>query len=465
MAAKSMDHSAAIKGHHLLWRRGAGGAAGVVIALVFWHHFPVFPDVAFGFTPDFVKIFEGISATGHYMRQLGDGRYIPETIREPLYPYALLAADQILGSYARLVYFQQLAIVAVGLTWIFAAWNWLGALWALGLAGLIFLNQPLFLYAAILYPYAFNVLFLSTALFFAVQLLFRQQLRWAVGAGLMFGLAAYERGSLALLPFFLVFCLVGLPSLVSRKALLALILTYGLCVSPWLARNASFGIIGMHGMMGQILGYTYGDIVVTESDRTAAAPEPDPYGLRADYVDHLRRETADAGSWSFLHELEARGRSTAEINRILIFYVGQAVRGNPRAAARIILRNLAWFPCRLAQIRIPSESTWSYYLNNAYVTDPSLADYAILAGGLAGLGLMACNREPILAVFLPAMFYLVAINLPLVVFDPRYRNGIFDVMVFFSLLYALRIFYCAIFRRNWRLGRIGRGGAAAPLAP
>jgi hypothetical protein len=440
-------------------RRCAYGLVGLVLALVFWKNFPWFADPAFGFTADFTKIFDGIKATGHFTRQLPNGRFIPETLREPLYPYALYAADEIFGYYTRLVYFQEMLLVATCLTWIFAAWRWLGFIWALGLAGLIFFNQPLFLYAAILYPYAFNVFFLSTALFFTARLLFRRQLRWAILAGLLFGLAAYERGSLALLPLFLGICFLGLPKLVSRKAVGALVLTYLLCVSPWLLRNASYGITGMHGMMGQILGYTYGDVVLSESDRTAAAPDPDPYGLRPEYIDHLRRERADAGTWAFLHSLEDRGLSTAAINRIIIFYVKQAVRHQPGAAAEIVLQNLAWFPCRLVQIRIPQDNPWLYYQSNVAAADPSRSDYLVLAGCLLGLGLMICNREPILAVFLPVMFYLVAVNLPLVIFDPRYRNGVFDILMFFSLLYALNFFYCAVFKRNWRLSRIGSGQA------
>jgi hypothetical protein len=436
-------------------RLAAGVAVGLALAAIYWFRFPTPSDPLFGYAQSFLDIASSIEKTGAYTHQLADGRVVPETLREPFYPCALAAAIDLLGWPTRLVPFQEAAAVAVFLTWVFVTWRVLGLIWAMGMAVLIFFNPPLFFYPAILYPYAFNVFFLSTALLSLWMLLARKKVRWAVAAGLAFGLAAYERGSLLLLPFLLAFCLFWMRSLVSRRAVLAVTLTYAACVSPWLLRNASYGIIGMQGMMGQALGYTYGNIILAESDLTRASPDPDPFGLRASYVEVIRREGPDDAAWKFIETQENAGRSLAWINRALAYYVMQAVSRQPAAAGRVVLTNLELFPSRLVQLRVDHEDTWGFYSLNDYSRSLTWGDELVLVGCACGLAMMLLNREPILAVILPVMFYLVAINVPLIVSDPRYRNGLFDIFAFFSLLYALRFLWFWARRGDWRQARLG----------
>lgn len=436
-------------------RLGAYAVVGLALAVVFWFRIPALSETVFGFTHDFLSIADTIDQTGTYSVQLNNGRIIPETLREPLYPYALVAAKTILGSYTYIAPIQATVAVAVFLTWVFVTWRLLGFVWSLGMAALIYLNPALFFYSAVLYPYAFNVFLLSTGFLFLWLLLARRNTRWAVAAGFAFGLMAYERGSLALLPFFLGFCLLWFPSLVSRRALLALVLTHALCIGPWLARNASLGIVGMHGMMGEIIGYTYGDLVVAENDRTAAAPEKDPFGFRQGYVEAIRLDGTDVASWGLVHGLEEEGWTQARINRVLTFYVTQAIRHQPGAALRIVLHNLYWFPSRMIKMWVPLNDPWDFYVANAQAKDPTRGDWLVVIGCIMGLALMAANREPLLAIILPFLFYMVPINVLLVVSDPRYRNGLFDIFAFFSLLYALRCLWFQMRRGGWRGARLG----------
>ncbi len=436
-------------------RLAAGIAVGSALAAIYWFRFPALSDAFFGLAPHYVGIAENIEKTGAYARQLDDGRIVPETLREPFYPYALVAAKHLLGGYIMLVPLQATAAVATFLIWVFVTWRALGWVWAAGMAMLIYFNPPLFFYPVVLYPYAFNVFFVSMALLFLWLLLARGRTGWAVAAGVAFGLTAYERGSLLLLPFLVAFCMSWMPSVVSRRALLTMTLAYSLCVCPWLLRNASHGILGMQGMMGQALGYTYGDVIVKESDQTRASPDPDPFGLRQSYVENIRRDSPDQAAWNFIESYEAKGRSLAWINRVLSFYTFQAVRRQPAAAARIVLTNLWRFPSRTIQLRIPEEETWDFYNVNDYSRPPTWGDGLIVIGCAAGLALMLFNREPVLAVILPVQFYLIAINVPLIVSDPRYRNGIFDIFAFFSLLYALRFLWFLVLHGDWRRSRLG----------
>ena len=417
-----------------IWPRIVAGAA---LAVIFWLRFPAFSEVEFGLAHNYVRIMTGIEQTGSFVRTLDRGGTIPEFIREPLYPYALVAADEWLGYYTRLIPFQEMALVATLLTWVFVIWNRLGWLWGLGFAALSYFNQPLFLYPAILYPYAFNVLFLSSALFFTLKLLETRRLRWAIFAGIAFGLTVHERGSLTPLPLFLAMCLACLPRLVSRRHVGALALVYAACVAPWLTRNALHGVIGMTGMNGQVLGYTYGNLITAEDGKVP--PPPDPYGLRPRLVALIRAQGTDAGTWNFIFGEEESGRQTlAKVNRALTYYALQAIEAYPRTAAGIVWNNIATFPCRLVQTRVRSDGLWEYYAHNAWGRVPTLADWALVAFAVAGLAMMAYRREPVLAVMAPVLFVIFAIHVLVVVTDPRYRNGVFDFFIYYAALYALK---------------------------
>jgi hypothetical protein len=438
------------------WRRFGPVAFIFGIVVVLWTVFPPM-DPVFALTTHYIGIAENIARNGGYFRLGAGGRLIPETLREPLYPYALFAARAILGGYDKLVPLQKIAIVGACLFWILGLWHWLGWVWAAALTALIALNPVLFFYGAVLYPYAFNVFFFSAGLFCTLRLLARKEAKWAILAGLTFGLAAYERGSLALFPMFLGGILLLFPWLVQRRLVVGLCLTYAMCIAPWIWRNHVNGIGGMSGMMGWTLGYTYGSMVCAQ-EGPGAATKVDPFGLRSDYIRHMEKGGAvdsDGGTAQFIFDQMAAGRSLGEINRAITYYVEEAIKADPMAALGKIRRNLQLTPCRLLVMAQPELTSWKYYLANICVVDPNWADESIVVLGLLGVGLMIGNREIILLIILPPIIYLVAINSVLTVMDPRYRNGIFDIFAYVCVLYAIRCLFFQLTRGSWRSAKVG----------
>lgn len=447
-------------------RKGPIPRAGkvlVVMALigVLWSTFPRFADPEFGLAHSYVSLADDIAMTGSYAHRFPDGRIEPETLREPLYPYALVLAKRVLGGYDRIVSVQRAAIVGACLIWILAAWRWYGFASAAALTALLLFNPVITFYAAVLYPYAFNVLFVSAALMATVQVVRRRGAEWAALGGLMFGLAVYERGSLALLPLLLVACLFGIPSAVPRGSLALLTGIYLASVLPWICRNTRHGVTGMNGMVGWALGYTYGDMVLSQTERDPGLLAKDPYGLETKYLDFVRRETSDGGTIDFIRYEMAGGKRLGDANKVVVYYVKEAILRDPLEAWRIVRRNLALFPSRMLVWPVKGDEAWRYYRANVcQAARLSWADLVPCALGLIGLAMMVLDRAPVVFVMLPTLFYLVAMNSVMIVDDPRYRNGVFDIFVYMAAVYALR-WGCR--QMNPRYGRARRAPPPADL--
>ncbi len=426
-------------------------------AIAFWFRFPSFPTnetLEFGIAREYTGIAQAIEKTGQYVRPTAGGQYLPELIREPLYPYAIIAANKILGGYGRLIPLQQLIAVLTCIIWTLAAWWSLGLGWAIAFAILAFFNPVIFYYPALAYPFTFNFFFLTLAIFSVALLIFKKQARWSLCAGLFFGLACYERGSLALLPPAIAITLLLIPVGIPRRFVLLLLLTYGACLSPWLIRNASHQIYGMSGMSGMTLGYAYGGLVIAENDQPVLTKAYDPFDLRGTYIEYIRKIGSDGGTWAFLNDKMAAGVKLPILNQAISSYVKHAILARPQAALDVIRANFHYFPGRIITLRDHHEAAWPFYQNNVCTTEPTAGDYVILIGGLLGLVLMAFNREEILLLILPVLLYLVAVNTIITVFDPRYRNGVFDLIFIFSILYTVRFIFIYIVSEDWRLAKI-----------
>lgn len=437
-------------------RAGALFVLGTIIGLL-WLYGPHFADPEFALAKSYVELADDIAKTGDFARSFPNGRVEPETLREPLYPYALLVTKRLTGHYDGIVLFQRAALIGACLVWILAVWRWCGLGAAMLLTGLVLMNPVMAFYAAVLYPYAFNVLFVSAALMLTLQTVKRRQVRWPICAGLMFGLAVYERGSLALLPFFLVGCLFLVPALVPRRHLGILAAVYLICVLPWIFRNARYGVGGMNGMVGYALGYTYGGVVLAETEAHPALLADDPYGLKAGYLDNVRRETSDGGTIDFIRSEESKGLKLGEINKAIVYYVRRAALRNPARVWDIVRKNLWLFPARILVWRTQEADPWLYYRENVCLPENlSWMDLTVCGVGLLGLALMACNREPLVIVVIPTMFYLIAMNSVMIVDDPRYRNGVFDIFTYMAGIYSLRCCYFQLRFGNWRLAGLAK---------
>ena len=417
--------------------------------------FRTFPDVMqFGFTPEFLRIAETSELEGHFREALASqkGIVIDAIRRAPLYPFALIFSNRVLGSYEALRYVQFAALVLSFYLWGLAARAFLG--WATALCFFVLLlgaAAPPF-YASVLYPYTFQYLLASLAYLSLIYGLQRRTAGLVALAGLFAGLAMYEQATHLFLPAFVCSGLLIFRHRLRidwRRPLLFVLIAY-VTASPWLLRNASLGSFGMNAKLGYALGWTYGHLKT--SSPTA------PYARRFDQLVH--RHGSDIGTLVFIEEQIGREGSTyAQADRKVVSIVVEKMRENPRHVVRSIQQNLRRFPSGLVKLKAtflyadghPPFARWFLEFVRGRV---SILDWVVFFAFIPGTVLAWRVRPAFALVSASIVTYTMLTTIPLVRFyDNRYR-GFAGAII---LLLAAHLFVSGVTRLYLRMRRNTRG--------
>lgn len=401
--------------------------------LLMWICAPALPldkVLGFGFTPEYLRIAEGIAETGHYQARLAEGVYLDAVYREPLYPFALAWILKHGGDFTLLQAAQRIAMAVALAIWGLFAHRRFGRL-AAGLYYLLVASSVLpHFYTTLLYPYAFQFLLIGGGIRLLLAAAERGRTGYAAAAGLALGAACYERAAYMLLPA----CLAVLLLLFQRRprfpwpAAAALVLASVAAIAPWLARNARHDVRGMHQRMGYQLGFTYGHLL--QDPRT---------DLEREYRDSVAVfagtfETYDAndqGTFHFMvHQVRQQGLSYPEADRLVADLLRPVLRSHPGAVIRNVVNNGLFFPSRLAGGELgrfrPYTYGWSpmrFYQRYAQRFVPTVADFLLLALVLTSAWRLRGTEWSFVLLALGTALYTLGVVGGIGTLDPRYRGA------------------------------------------
>jgi len=386
--------------------------------------------VSFGFTPEYLRIAEGIVETGRYVARLSEGVYLDAVYREPLFPYVAAWCTRH-GQPWQVLLLMQKACLALSL----GLWGYLGAR-RLGISAAVCMyacvlmsTVPLF-YAGLLYPYAFQFLLITGASLLLLRAVERNS--WLAGAlaGLLAGAACYERAAYSLLPPFLaaMLWLFRRSPRTPLIPLLAWMIVSFLVIQPWVSRNRQAGVSGMHQRMGYQLGFTYGHL-----------PAAGASGDQAEFTAALQRhrdelgtfDANDVGTFDFLLQKVFHGGLTyAEADQLVSALMLERIKQHPGAVMKNVANNLLYFPSRLGNVELArflphsyGRSAMQYYDKFAIRHVPTLADFALLGLALFGAWRLRRQETALVLIGLGLAFYTLGVVAPIGLMEPRYRGA------------------------------------------
>jgi 4-amino-4-deoxy-L-arabinose transferase-like glycosyltransferase len=414
-------------------------ACSVVWMLVAPARFAPENVIDFGFTYTYTQIADASIATGRYSGTLAGAsshnyespRISDEVQREPMYPAALIAVRKLGGSYIDVLPFQRIALgIALYLWGVFAARQF-GRLVMAGMFVMeIYAPAPGF-YASVIYPYAFQFLFMTCAMLTAIQGLRTRAWYWFLLSGIAQGLACYERGAYLFLPLALGTAMFALLPRDRRGAWRygAMAAAAALVVAPWLVRSSRLGQTGMNGMLGYALGFSY-----------AHLPSSQDTPFIQEYDESVRKRGNDAGTISFMARVADRENvSLSEIDHRMVGVLLDKMVHNPWGVFKVLAINVATLPCRLTGVDNSRFISTQYdrdpmtymrtYLNRRIPTIPDLVFFALAVLGMAE-GLR--KRDPSAIVVTTTYVYTCLFICVLVFADPRYRSATEPALLIFA---------------------------------
>ncbi len=394
--------------------------------------------LGFGFTPKFTDIASTTEETGVYSSHLiyssmyfdqsmaNNGCIIDEVQREPLYPIALILIKKLGFDYASLVYVQLFFYILSLFIWSVFCKKLLGN----QVAGIVLLfalfSTVMPFYVSVLYPFAFQLFFLSIAFWTFTLGLDSRRWFWFVISGVAVGASCYERGMYILLPFFMAALLafeMRDAKLNLAKQLVFFLIPFFLTISPWLARNTALGVHGMSQVAGYTLGLTYSKALNLPVDNE----------LEQSYVKNITQFGPDGGSLGFIdHQILAGTGSYVEMDKWIAKLITQAIAKQPLEILIKVVRNVAKYPSKLNPLSKFGEhgnQPTSFYHCCATVSAPSLLDVLIFGCGVAGLTVLSLRQYTLAKLGLVFLAFNMIFTTLLVVFDPRYR-GIVDFIIY-----------------------------------
>lgn len=385
--------------------------------------------LTFGFSPKYLNIAETSLNVGSYSSQLiysQNQTVIPEVQREPLYP-AILMLLSIMGFEPTAVVILQIAALTISyLLFLHTTLKFLGRASAVVYSILAVAVPTLLFYSSVLYPFSFQLLFISSTLFLLMPLDTYFYLRHIL-AGVCMGLAIYERGSYILLPLFItIICFIAKHhiKLPTRGMVVFTIIAY-LFIAPWLLRNLSINTTGMNQVVGYSLGYTYGNLPTVKT-----TPES------VDYDRYLNNHGSDLGTLLFIEDKVTDGLSYTEADKLVAGIAISKITQNPLAASTRALQSLYLFPSRIGNINPVRDvnSVLKTYQNDVSTTLPTAIDFAVLIGALIALYNLIKVKSSLGLLWGSVFIYTVAINTLPVAFDVRYR-GPLDLIIYSLFAY------------------------------
>lgn len=425
---------------------------GTLALVIVWGatNFAVFPKgvLDFGFSPDYLKIasdtveFGGYSVRlPNYLSRLGISQLPPdvqavastksmvisEVQREPMYPFALILVRWVTGSFGDIIWLQLACLLLSVYLWGMFALLRFGWQAAAAFFVLMFLSTVPQFYISVLYPYAFQFLFVTAGALLLIRGVERQQRVYYILAGVCLGGAAYERNAYLLLPaalFAILFVLAGRLG-IRRRHLFLFVLSASVAVAPWLARDLRLGVLGMNQMTGYTLGYTYGDLV-----------EPTESPFVRSYTSLLRCCGRDPGTLYFIedHVLDGSG-SFSQVDRQVAQLVIKGMIAHPDVVIGRILAGIIAFPSRLGTLDLRKyqagafEDPVAFYQTYEMGGYPSALDLVILVLAVRGLSTGVSRFGSDAVIICTILLYSLFVFTTVVNFDPRYR-GALDPMLY-----------------------------------
>ncbi len=378
----------------------------------------------FGFTPEFTDVAENIQSSGIYGSTLTEGTIISDVRREPLYPFALLITRSLFQDYTPLAGFQIALLALTFYMWSLFIFHNYGRLPAIFFILLLFAAPVPTFYGSVLYPYAFNVFFLSGSLLSLIGGIQKQSTGYFILSGVLCSLAVYERGIYLFLPLFIfvIFMVIRKKLNITSGNLVLYLGVSMVMLFPWLFYSYNQGVIGMNQMTGYTLGYTYG---------MHSAQSDNPYAHKYDgYM--VEYDDTDQASLAFLEDIILSENLTyTEADSILVSVVIEKIKSNPHQLLYTFVKNTLILPSRLVDVGIRWNShsePLDYYLASLSRGSPKLLDLIIFFLGILGL-LYLAKRLDLLALLSGAvLIYTFPFITTITIFDPRYR-GISDIIL------------------------------------
>ncbi len=423
----------------------------VLLLVLAWgaSNFILFPKslLDFGFTPDYLKVASDTEESGRYTVRLpnylgrvdlaklpsgigalisGKTKTIYEVQREPLYPFVLILIRHVTHDYTDIVWLQLLCMLLSLYMWGMFVLTRFG--WKAGVVFfiLLFLSTTMQFYISVLYPYAFQFLFITAATLALIQALENSRRMAYLVAGIAMGAAIYERGAYLALPYVLtgLLLLVAKRIHIKRRDLLLLPISSTLLIAPWIIRNYRLGTTGMNQMLGYTLGITYGDLVNNPGD---------PFSMT--YESFVSSLGTDEGSTNFIESQVLIGdKSYSWVDQHLASVVIKSMAGHYRLVIARIVHEMTLFPSRLVTFdlgkyqHVNLESPWDFYFVYVSRSAPSALDWIVFALSLCGLLSGLVKGRPDAVVFYGILFYTFFVSTTIIQFDPRYRGALDPIL-------------------------------------
>lgn len=414
-----------------------------VFSIIFWikliliNSFEHSSILKFGFTAEYTRISDLLINKKQFLDTLSDGTIIPLVKREPAYPVFLSLSKLLFNNYVSLIYFQWASLYLFFSLCLLLAKKNFGNIGAL-IFGLLLLGIPTpYFYASVLYPYTFQVILSGLSIYcFWIAVKNNSKKLFAL-SGLILALACYERGSLILLPLFLVmgFVLIQKLKLILIKIkltnLLIFFLSWLIVLSPWLIRSLKNEYFGINAMTGYTLGYTYGSL-------------NSPANSSLDYQTYDRKiqniNDVDGGTQKYIDQISRENNlSYAKADKLTAQIVLQKMIQNPQNVIQIIKLNIEHFGSRLSSLNIQTltKDPFEMYRYHIARSNTSIWDLILLLLGIFGITYAAFYARRVDGwLGLIVILYIAILNTTIVVFDPRYR-GVGDYILIYFATYSL----------------------------
>ena len=387
----------------------------------------------FGYTSKLIKAGEVVETLGWGSEAVHGDILVSPIQREPLYTFFLNLFSS--DNYNYVIFLQWIALALAWFLWgriILQKFGWVTT----GFFLIFILLAPIpALFSSVLFPYAFNFLFLTAALVSLLRGMENKHWAWFLASGLGFGLAIYERSTYLLLPLFLLIVLILFRKKVSLPIRFPILMfvTSVVIILPWIVYMRTFGVLGMNQMTGFTLGFAYGSL---------SSPESTEYIDSFDFF--VRQFGGDWGTQSFYREEFVKNQiSYLDSEKTVTSLVLQKMKNNPAQVLKTIIINVAAFPTRLMSIETGRYLEFSvrgspsvYRQNFARPVPPSFLDLVIFIFAFIGTFRLYKQHKP-LALLVGILFvYILAFSTTIVLFDPRYR-GPLDALIYLAAAYAI----------------------------
>lgn len=383
----------------------------------------------FGYTPEYINIVDTTLKTGHYSSSLthldneNSEKIINEVQREPLYPLVLLLSKSIANNFTITLQLQLVALFITIYIWLLFIIKRFGIYVTTVFYLLLFFNPTLYFFSAVLYPYIFQMLFLSLATISLIYAIEKNKISWYLITGIMITLGTYERGTLIALPFFITVCLIPFLRRFKIKAsyLILIFIVPILLLLPWLIRNFKQEVGGVNQMLGYTLGYTYGNLAITQYSKSVDEKT---------YNDLVFAYGTDKASLIFIDSLIGnKNISYATADKTLTNIVLRKIISDPKSALKIVVNNIINYPSNLFRFReLSTNKIYEYYQTNINVSG-QIIDYVIILLAFFGGAMLYKRNNTILLVFIILLVYNFLYTTTTVIFDERYR-GIIDILLY-----------------------------------